>query len=211
MIEQVVGDHAIDRKRIFITGLSAGGAMTSVMLATYPEVFAGGAIIAGLPYGCADTIPEAFRSMQGQFGGPTAGQLATRLRGASDHDGPWPTISIWHGGSDNTVDPSNAEAILEQWLTLHKLSARPTATDIVDGYPRRVWKDANGQELLEEFRITGMGHGTPLKTDGPDGCGSSGDYMLDVDISSTNHIAAFWGLTLAGAAKRGKPSPPAAF
>ena len=52
MIERMVIDHGIDRSRIYITGLSAGGAMTSVMLATYPEVFAGGAIVAGLPYGC---------------------------------------------------------------------------------------------------------------------------------------------------------------
>lgn len=208
MVEQVVGDHAIDRQRIFITGLSAGGAMTSVMLATYPEVFAGGAIIAGLPYGCADTIPAAYRSMQGGFGGPTAQQLATRLRDASDHDGPWPTISIWHGSSDDTVDPSNAEAILGQWLTLHDLPPMPTRTHVVDGYPRRVWKDAAGHVRLEEFCITGMGHGTPLKTGGRNGCGSSGDYMLDVDISSTHHIAAFWGLTRSRAANRAKPRTP---
>ncbi|WP_419697329.1 PHB depolymerase family esterase (plasmid) [Mesorhizobium muleiense] len=60
MIEAVAVEHGLDRKRIFITGLSAGGAMTSVMLACYPEVFAGGAIIAGLPYGSAKTVPEAF-------------------------------------------------------------------------------------------------------------------------------------------------------
>src|SRR5215212_11736354 len=51
MVERIVHDQRIDRDRVFVTGLSAGGAMTSVMLATYPEVFAGGAIIAGLPYG----------------------------------------------------------------------------------------------------------------------------------------------------------------
>lgn len=65
MIETLVINHGIDRRRIFITGLSAGGAMTSVMLATYPDIFAGGAIIAGLPYGCATTIPEAFDRMRG--------------------------------------------------------------------------------------------------------------------------------------------------
>jgi poly(hydroxyalkanoate) depolymerase family esterase len=204
MVEQVIGDHAIDRQRIFITGLSAGGAMTSVMLATCPEVFAGGAIIAGLPYGCADTVPDAFRSMQGR-GGPTAQQLAARLRDASDYDGPWPTISIWHGSSDDTVDPLNAEAILGQWLNLHDLPPMPTRTDVVDGYPRRVWNDTGGLEFLEEYRITGMGHGTPIKTGGCNGSGSSGDYMLDVGISSTRHIAAFWGLMRSGAAKRGQP------
>ena len=64
MIETLVLRHGIDRGRIFVTGLSAGGAMTSVMLATYPDVFAGGAIIAGLPYGCASSVPEAFDRMR---------------------------------------------------------------------------------------------------------------------------------------------------
>jgi poly(hydroxyalkanoate) depolymerase family esterase len=56
MIETIVIDKKIDRRRVFITGLSAGGAMTSVMLACYPEVFAAGAIIAGLPYGAAGNV-----------------------------------------------------------------------------------------------------------------------------------------------------------
>src|ERR1700704_2497084 len=56
MIARMAGDHKINRRRIFVTGLSAGGAMTTVMLATYPEVFAGGAVIAGLPYGVATNV-----------------------------------------------------------------------------------------------------------------------------------------------------------
>ena len=63
MIETMVMDNRIDPSRVFITGLSAGGAMTSVMLACYPEVFAAGAIIAGLPYGAATNVQQAFESM----------------------------------------------------------------------------------------------------------------------------------------------------
>jgi poly(hydroxyalkanoate) depolymerase family esterase len=63
MIEKIVIDKNIDRRRIFITGLPAGGAMTSAMLVSYPEVFAGGAIIAGLPYGAASNAQQAFESM----------------------------------------------------------------------------------------------------------------------------------------------------
>ncbi|PMR73981.1 alpha/beta hydrolase family esterase [Billgrantia endophytica] len=193
MVEQVVSDHGIDRQRIFITGLSAGGAMTSVMLATYPDVFAGGAIIAGLPFGSAYTALAALRRMKGK-GEPTARQLATRLRDASGYDGPWPTLSVWHGSGDHTVAPSNATAILDQWRVLHDLGRMPTSTHIVNGYPRRVWSDADGHELIEEYNITGMGHGTPLKTGGRNSCGSRGAYMLEVNISSTRHIADFWGL-----------------
>src|SRR3954466_13273024 len=63
MVATMVSDHGIDPARVFVTGLSAGGAMISVMLATYPEVFAGGAIIAGLPYGAATNMQQAFETM----------------------------------------------------------------------------------------------------------------------------------------------------
>ena len=63
MVEHAVAAFGTDRRKVFVTGLSAGGAMGSVMLATYPEVFAGGAIIAGLPYGCADNVQQALEAM----------------------------------------------------------------------------------------------------------------------------------------------------
>jgi poly(hydroxyalkanoate) depolymerase family esterase len=63
MVEHAAATFATDRHKVFVTGLSAGGAMASVMLATYPEVFAGGAIIAGLPYGCAGNVQQAFEAM----------------------------------------------------------------------------------------------------------------------------------------------------
>jgi poly(hydroxyalkanoate) depolymerase family esterase len=65
MISKAVEEFGVDRSRIFVSGLSAGGAMASVMLATYPEVFAGGANIAGLPYGSASSVQEAFEAMDG--------------------------------------------------------------------------------------------------------------------------------------------------
>src|SRR4029434_6198412 len=66
MVERATLDYGIDRRRVYVTGLSAGGAMTSVMLSTYPDVFAAGAIIAGLPYGAAANVQEAFASMRGR-------------------------------------------------------------------------------------------------------------------------------------------------
>ena len=66
MVDRTVADHGLDPGRVFVTGLSAGGAMTAVMLAAYPEVFAGGAVIAGVPYGCASTDGEPFLAAQRQ-------------------------------------------------------------------------------------------------------------------------------------------------
>jgi poly(3-hydroxybutyrate) depolymerase len=174
--------------------MSSGGAMTSVMLATYPEVFAGGAIIAGLAYRSADNMMEAFASMNG-FGSHSDSKLDEFVRGASEFKGPWPTISVWHGGSDTTVDSSNADSIVGQWQKIHKVEGAPTSVEKVDGFPRRVWCDAGGREMIEEYIIGGMGHGTPIRAGGDGGLGEEGEYMLEVGISSTRHIANFWGLT----------------
>lgn len=194
MIEAVVVAHGIDRDRIFVTGLSAGGAMASVMLATYPETFAGGAIIAGLPYGCASNAQEAFGAMRSQ-GRKRPEALAALVRRASGHQGRWPTISVWHGSGDATVHPGNADSIVEQWLPLHGISKHPSTTDVIDGYPHRAWRDASGRVAVEAYSITGMGHGTPLDASGTDPFGVAGPHMLDVAISSSRRIAEFWRLT----------------
>jgi len=190
MIETMVATHGLDRNRIFITGLSAGGAMASAMLASYPEVFAGGAIIAGLPYGSATTIPEAFDRMRGH-GGPSEENLQRLVQNASTHEGPWPRISIWHGSADPTVAPSNAEALVTQWRGVHALEKRPTRSEASGRHTRHVWHDADGLAAIEVNIIAGMAHGTPL---GGDGLGTPGPFMLDVGISSTREIARVWGI-----------------
>jgi len=199
MIDTMIELHDVDPSRVFINGLSAGGAMTSVMLATYPEIFAGGAIIAGLPYGVASNVPEAFDRMRGHGGPDTAG-LAAAIRDASPHQGPWPSIAVWHGSADQTVDAVNSEAILAQWRAVHGVADLPDHDGTVDGYPHRAWRDPRGRAVMESYLITGMGHGTPVALAGADGCGAGGAYMLDVGISSTRHIATSWGLAEGGLA-----------
>jgi poly(hydroxyalkanoate) depolymerase family esterase len=139
MVARAVADHGVDPRRVFVTGLSAGGAMASAMLATYPDVFAGGAIVAGLPFGAAGNVQEAFQAM---FESPSrpAREWGDLVRAASSHGGPWPRISIWHGSADATVKAANADETVKQWADVHGLPARPTASEIVDGYPRSVWR-----------------------------------------------------------------------
>jgi len=195
MVERMIRDHGLDRKRVFVTGLSAGGAMTSAMLATYPDVFAGGAIIAGLPYGCATTVQEAFECMFQGTSRP-AEEWGDLVRVASPHDGPWPKVSIWHGSADATVKTMNADEIVKQWADLHGLPARPSHRDTVAGYPRSVWRNERGEDVIESYTLTGMAHGTPLSVgDGEESFGVAGPFLLDVGISSSYHIAKFWGLT----------------
>lgn len=209
MIETMVETHRLDRWRIFVTGLSAGGAMTNVMLATYPEVFAGGAIIAGLPYGCASTVPEAFERMRGN-GLPPEAALQALVSGASKQQGRWPRLSLWHGTADQTVDISNMRAIAGQWRRMLDVAAAPTRIETVDGQRRQVWCGPEGQVRMEAYEIAGMGHGTPLSLNGADAGGAAGPFMLDVGISSTHHIARFFGLLQADRARDHTTADPKA-
>jgi feruloyl esterase len=195
MVERAVRDHGVDPGKIFVTGLSAGGAMTSTMLATYPDVFAGGAIIAGLPYRCATTVAEAFECMFQGHSRP-AEEWGNLVRAASKHGGPWPKVSVWHGSADATVKPLNAGEIIKQWTNVHGQKTKPDSKETIDGYPRRVWTNAKGELVLEEYTITGMAHGTPLATgDGENSYGAAGPFLLEAGISSSYRIAQFWGLT----------------
>ena len=203
MIAAMQDRHGIDPGRIFITGLSAGGAMTATMLSTYPELFAGGGIIAGLPHGITNGMVQAFDRMRGHAL-PSTDALQAALRNASSHHGRWPRLSIWHGSADATVSERNADAIVAQWRGVHGLADKPTRTEAVGPVSHRSWAALDGRVMLEDYRISGMAHGTPLKTTGADALGSPAPYMLDAGISSTLRIARFW--EIAGAAPaRAKP------
>ena len=193
MIAATIAAHDIDPARVFINGLSAGGAMTAVMLATCPEVFAGGAIIGGLPYGTAMGVVQALDRMRGH-GMPDDAALGTLVHRASSHEGAWPTLSVWHGDGDATVHDGNAEAILTQWRALHGVGAAPAGERNAGNHAHRTWQDATGRIVIEDHRIAGMGHGTPIATRGPEACGTAGAFMLYVGVSSTRRIAAFWGI-----------------
>ena len=193
MVRHVVETHGIDPKRVFVTGLSAGGAMTAAMLASYPELFAGGAVIAGLPFATADTLPEALERMRGG-GGPGGSALARLAHQAAPQPKRPPVLSVWHGSADHVVSPSNAEDIVAQWRGLHGIGEAPARIETVDGHRRRSWTDAAGRAVIEQYEVSAMGHGVPLATRGKDGVGEAGPHMFETGISSTRHIARFWGL-----------------
>jgi poly(hydroxyalkanoate) depolymerase family esterase len=195
MIARMSADHGIDPRRVFVTGLSAGGAMTSVMLATYPEVFAAGAIIAGLPYGVASNVREALTGMHGAHA-HSPHDLGELVRKASRHEGKWPKLSVWHGSIDRVVNPANADEIVKQWLDVHGLPAAPMSEGIVNGHPHRVWWNADGETVIESYTITNMAHGTPLGlADNDNRYGTAGAFLIEAGISSSWLIAKFFGLT----------------
>ena len=187
MVRRMLADTAADPARVAVTGLSAGGAMTAVMLATYPELFSGGGVVAGLPYRCATTMIDAFSCMNpGKNLAPA--QWGDLVRAASSHRGPWPTVSIWHGTMDFTVATANQRELVDQWTNVHGISQTPSATDTVAGFPHAMYRDQSGRTLVETYSITGMGHGQPVDPGTATGqCGHATAFVLDV-----NSCAAWW-------------------
>jgi hypothetical protein len=126
----------------------------------------------------------------------TPRRLGDLVRKATHHKGPWPRLSVWHGTVDGVVAPANAREIVKQWLDVHHLPQAPMSEGMVDGYPRRVWWNADGETIVESYTITDMAHGTPLGVaDNGQRYGAQGPFLIEAGISSSYHIAKFFGLT----------------
>jgi poly(hydroxyalkanoate) depolymerase family esterase len=190
MVEHLSNLHGIDPHRVFVTGLSAGGAMTAALLAAYPDVFAAGAVIAGLPFRAAVSVGGALEVMA-NGDRRTGADAAATVRGASDHAGPWPRLSVWHGTADTTVTQDNATALIGQWRSLMGLRSAPTREECVHGKVHRIWEDAAGVAQIEEYQLADFGHGAPLDAAT---LGQPGPFLIEAGISSTLYIADFFGL-----------------
>jgi poly(hydroxyalkanoate) depolymerase family esterase len=194
MVDRMIADHGVSGTRIYITGLSAGGAMTAVMLAAYPDVFAGGAIIAGIPYRCGIGQSAAFGCMNPGTD-LTPAQWGDKVRTAFAWSGPRPIVSIWHGDADFTVRPMNLTEGMEQWTNVHGVDQTADVNETIAGQAHRVYRDATGAARVETWTIAGMGHGTPVDPGtGETQCGTAGAYILDVNLCSSYYIARFFGL-----------------
>ncbi|SEC36035.1 esterase, PHB depolymerase family [Streptomyces sp. 2231.1] len=196
MVGQAVTAYGADPRRVYVTGLSAGGAMTSVMLATYPDVFTAGAVVAGLPYDCTKDNSPYLCMNPGVDLTPDA--WAQRVRDAHpSYQGPWPRTAIWYGDQDTTVAPRNATELRDQWTALHGLSQTPTRTRTIgsDATRQDQYLAADGTVAVEVDRVPGIGHGTPVDPGtGTEQCGATGAPYFPDSICSSRWIARFFGL-----------------
>ncbi len=211
MVDHVSGNYSVDAGNIYVTGFSAGGGMTSVMLAAYPDVFAGGAIMSGLPYKAAIGFSAAFTAMNsGVDKSPQQwGDLARAQHSA--YNGPWPKVAVFHGASDFTVTAANVPEIVEQWTNLHNTDDDADAADNPfagnSNVMRRAYKDAAGTEVVVTYEVSGMGHTVAIDPGANAGQGGqTGAYASDVNLYSCFRALEFWGLSGGNPAAVSAPS-----
>ena len=190
MIDKMKADHGINPARVYITGLSAGAAFTTMMLATYPDVFAAGAPIAGVNSKCDLACSQALQVKTPQEWGDKV-----RAAAPAGYTGPYPRVSIWHGSADATVNPGYLTEIMKQWTNVHGIDQTPDVTDTIAGQVHKVYKDANGVAKVETVMISGMGHGTAIDPgSATQQCGTPAAYILDVNLCSSYYIFKWFGL-----------------
>ncbi len=215
-IQGEITAHALDARRVYVSGLSAGGAMAAALLADYPNAgsdpatfqgFAGGQILAGLPFRAAcsgagaDSCPTAglgqsLAAIEGQVV-LTPQQWGDRVRAESPGNGVWPRVTLWQGTADSVVSPVNLGELVKQWTDVWGVGQTPAASDTVDGHAHAAYEDGSGRVVVESHSIAGMGHGAPIDPAGvfPDGaaCGAAAPYLLDVGSCSVFRALEFWG------------------
>jgi poly(hydroxyalkanoate) depolymerase family esterase len=146
----VTHDYSVDAERIYIAGLSAGGAAAVVMGKAYPDLYAAVGVHSGLPCGIASDLPSAFAAMcQG-----------TADLSMAEGSGPIVPTIVFHGDQDIVVHPRNGDNVIAHSKMTASLNSKVHSGEAPGGlaYTRTVHNDAQGRAILEQWDIHGAGH-----------------------------------------------------
>jgi poly(hydroxyalkanoate) depolymerase family esterase len=173
IVQQVRSTHRVDAHQVYVAGISAGAAMAVVMGATYPDLFSGVGVMAGLEYKSGTTVESGLAAMK--QGGPDPkqqGLLAFKAMSKVKSIHRMPVI-VFHGDADPYLSSVNADQLIVQWLTTNDYlddgqsndsvqsgPARIIEGSVPDGhvYVRHVYGDRSGRLLLEKWIVKGLGH-----------------------------------------------------
>jgi poly(3-hydroxybutyrate) depolymerase len=183
---EVMHDYAIDPQRVYVAGLSAGGAAAAIMGDAYPDLYAAIGVHSGLACGAARDMPSAFAAMQ--RGSDGSAPRATGAARSGSQRRVVPAI-VFHGDQDPTVNPRNGEAVVVQSAQGAALKPHAEAGQVPGGYAyhRTLHAEANGLTVIEQWVVHGAGHawygGSPAGsyTDprGPDATGEMLRFFLE--------------------------------
>jgi poly(hydroxyalkanoate) depolymerase family esterase len=145
---EVMRSYPVDPERVYVAGLSAGGAMAAILASAYPELYAAAGVHSGLPVGAAHDVPSAFAVMQ-KGGTGTSAVSAVRI-----------PVVVFHGDSDKTVHPDNGHGVLAQRIGQRTPAATVAKGSVPSGrsYTKAVHRDAAGQPVAEHWTVHGSGH-----------------------------------------------------
>ncbi|HKM65596.1 MAG TPA: PHB depolymerase family esterase [Candidatus Acidoferrum sp.] len=175
VVTQVCSAHNVDLDRVYVVGVSAGGAMASILAATYPDLFAAAAVFAGAEFKAATSVSEGLTAME--KGGPDPvqqGQLALEAmrNGLACKLRRRMPVIVFHGTADARVSLINAEQTITQWsktnaclASEHSESEFALTEKIIDGevpggyrYKRHLYLEADARLLMEKWIVQGLGH-----------------------------------------------------
>jgi poly(hydroxyalkanoate) depolymerase family esterase len=192
---EIMRNYKIDASRVYVAGLSAGGAMAAVMGATYPELYAAVGIHSGLPYGAAHDLPSAFAAMKNSSA--KMGPLAAGSKAPASLGHTIPVI-VFHGDRDTTVHPGNGDQALAQCVPVSVSSGSDankqdgTAVKVEKGqvpngraYTQTIRHDTTGKAIAEHWVVHGSGHAWS-------GGSSSGSYTDPKGPSAAREMLRFF-------------------
>jgi poly(hydroxyalkanoate) depolymerase family esterase len=192
MVDKAIAMHGVDPGRVYATGMSAGGAFTTVLLAAYPDRFRAGSVMSGLPYKCATDINGASTCLNNPRTPEAWGDL---VRGAMPgFSGTYPRVQIWHGSMDYTVPTSAVPEMVKQWTNVWGIDQTADVDEMVSTSTRTQHKSGD-KVAVEVYMVNGMGHAIATGADAMGACpATTGAFFSDQKICSTLRAADFFGL-----------------
>jgi len=166
---QIIDEYNVADDRVYVAGMSAGGAMAAIMAEAYPDLYAAVGVHSGLAPGAAHDMPSAFAAMH-------QGGAATSRRNVPTATATWESARIvpaivFHGDHDKTVHPRNADHLLEHYCTAKTTRGRDEAGGSTSrgtvrqgqipgghAYTRATYRDAGGRAIVERWTVHGLGH-----------------------------------------------------
>ena len=182
MTREIITRYDVDPRRVYVAGLSAGGAMAAILKSTHPDLFAAAGVHSGLPYGAAHDLPSALAAMKGQ----------PRWSAGRDHD--LTPLIVFHGDADTTVHPRNGGEILAQAVPGSDASVSASRTEVKhgqvpDGHPftRTLYRDHAGRVIAEHWLVHGAAHAWS-------GGSEEGSYVDPQGPDATREMLRFFSL-----------------